>query len=140
MALGNLGDVARDQGNLVEAALRLRESLQISWALRIDWIVVEDLFFMADVARRAGRLLDAARLFGAAERLRESIGHALFGNLAAMVEPSISATRSSLGAEQFSAAWERGHALRGEQAIADALGVAAALAGTPAVSSSPLSL
>jgi tetratricopeptide (TPR) repeat protein len=131
MALGNLGDVARDQGDLKLAAERERESLQISWALRVDWLVVEALFFIADVARLAGCLSDAARVYGAAERVRESIGHALFGNLATTAERSIAATRSALGAEPFSAAWERGYALRGEQAVADALGVAAALAGNP---------
>ena len=107
---------------------RLRESLEISWTLRLDWMVVEDLFFLADVARRAGRLSDAARLFGAAERLRETIGHALFGNVPMVVEASTAATRLALGAEEFAVAWEGGHALLGEQAVATALEVADALA------------
>ena len=128
VALGNLGDVARDQGALAEAAARLRESLEISWALRMDWVVVEDLVFLADVAQRAGRLSEAARLLGAAERLRETIGHALFGNVPMVVEASTAATRLALGAEQFAVAWEGGHALSGEQAVAAALEVADALA------------
>jgi hypothetical protein len=43
-----------------------------------------------------------------------------------------------LGAEQFSEAWERGHELRGEQAVAAAIEVAVALAGNPEVISSDL--
>jgi predicted ATPase/DNA-binding XRE family transcriptional regulator len=124
VALGNLGDVARDLGALAEAADHLRESLQISWALRMDWVVVEDLYFLADVARRAGHFTDAASLLGAAERLRESIGHALFGNLPSVVTTSTAAIRSVLGAKQFAVAWEGGHASHGEQAVAAALEVA----------------
>jgi predicted ATPase/transcriptional regulator with XRE-family HTH domain len=129
VALGNLGDVARDQGALAQSAAWLRESLEIGWALRMDWVVVEDLFFLADVARRAGSLAQAARLFGAAERLRETIGHALFGNVPAIVEAGTAATRSALGAEQFAIAWNGGHALRGDHAIAAALEVAEMIAG-----------
>jgi predicted ATPase/transcriptional regulator with XRE-family HTH domain len=128
VALGNLGDVAREQGALAQAAERLRESLQISWTLRLDWVVVEDLVFLADVARRAGRLSEAARLFGAAERLRETIGHAIFGNVPTIVESGTAATRLALGAEQFAVAWAAGHALPGEQAVATALEIADALA------------
>jgi tetratricopeptide (TPR) repeat protein len=130
VALGNLGDVARDLGALEEAAGHLRESLQISWALRMDWVVVEDLYFLADVAQRADRLIDAARLLGAAERLRETIGHALFGNVPSVVATSTAAIRSALGAKQFAVAWEGGHALRGEQAVAAALEVAELMTGS----------
>ena len=127
VALGNLGDVARDLGALAEAANRVRESLEIAWALRMDWVVVEDLVFLADVAQRAGRFLEAARLLGAAERLRETIGHALFGNLPMVVETSTAATRSALGTGQFAIAWEGGHASSSEQAVATALEIADAL-------------
>ena len=105
----------------------VRESLEIAWALRMDWVVVEDLVFLADVAQRAGRFLEAARLLGAAERLRETIGHALFGNLPMVVEASTAATRSALGTGQFAVAWEGGHALSSEQAVATALEIADAL-------------
>ena len=129
VALGNLGDVARDQGALAEAADRLRESLEISWALRLDWMVVEDLFFLADVARRAGRLVEAARLLGAAERLRETIGHALLGMSRRWLRPVRPRPdwRSVLSSSRSPGAG--GHALSGEQAVATALEVADALAG-----------
>jgi predicted ATPase/transcriptional regulator with XRE-family HTH domain len=129
VALGNLGDVARDLGALAEAADRLREGLEIAWALRMDWVVVEDLIFLADVAQRAGRFLEAARLLGAAERLRETIGHALFGNLPMVVETSTAATRLALGTGQFAIAWEGGHASASEQTVATAIDVAKALSG-----------
>ena len=107
VALGNLGDVARELGALAEAAERVREGLEIAWALRMDWVVVEDLVFLADVAQRAGRFPEAARLLGAAERLRETIGHALFGNLPMVVETCTAATRLALGTGQFAIAWGR---------------------------------
>jgi predicted ATPase/transcriptional regulator with XRE-family HTH domain len=128
VALGNLGDVARDLGALAEAADRLREGLEIAWALRMDWVVVEDLIFLADVAQRAGRVPEAARLLGAAERLRETIGHALFGNLPMVVEASTTAARLALGTGPFATDWEGGHALSSEQAVATALELADALA------------
>jgi hypothetical protein len=133
VALGNLGDVSRDQGALAEAADRLLESLEISWALRMDWVVVEDLFFLADVACRAGHLSEGARLIGAADRLRETISHAPFGNVPLVVEASTAATRLALGAEQFAEAWAGGHALLEEQAIVAALEVAEAVKATMAM-------
>lgn len=129
MALGNLGDVERELGELEESSACLRESLRIGGALRMDWVVTEDLYFLADVARLSGRLPDAARLFGAADRRREIIGHAPFGNIPGIVETSVTAIQSALGVELFAAAWAEGHTMPGDQAVLTALALADAIAG-----------
>ena len=129
MALGNLGDVERELGELAESSACLRESLRIGRALCMDWVMTEDLYFLADVARRSGRLSDAALLFGAADRRRETIGHAPFGNIPEMVETGVAAIQSALGVEPFATAWAEGHTMSGDLAVSMALGIADAIAG-----------
>jgi hypothetical protein len=63
----------------------------------------------------------AARLFRAAEELREASGHPLPPVMRAEYERNVAAARAQLGEEAFAAAWAAGRAMTVEQAIAYAL-------------------
>jgi hypothetical protein len=64
----------------------------------------------------------AARLFGAAEALRERSGNAIeIGARRALYEQHVALARASLGAEALAAAWAAGRALTPDEAIAEAL-------------------
>lgn len=78
---------------------------------------------LAATALATGAILRAARLWGAAERLREEIGAPLTPSRRPDVEKAIAAARASLGADDttFDAAWREGRAMTLEQAAAYAL-------------------
>ena len=63
----------------------------------------------------------AARLFGAAEGLREVMGAPLPPADRAGRDRSVAAVRSALGEEAFAAAWAEGRAMSLEAAVAFAL-------------------
>ena len=71
----------------------------------------------------------AARLFGAAEALRERHGVKLGPTERARLEQAIAPARAQLSEAEFAAAWTAGRALPIEQAIAVAVQVADDVAG-----------
>jgi hypothetical protein len=83
--------------------------------------------FMGLAAVAAGEdPVRAARLFGAAERLRESAGVVLWPTHRRLFAPPLESVRGTLGTDAFTAAWAEGRAMTREQAVAYAL------AGEPA--------
>ena len=76
---------------------------------------------LAQVAGAAGDAEGAARLFGAAEALRQAIGAPIHPPESALYESCIEAVRCRLGRQAFEAAWAEGRALSLEQAVAFAL-------------------
>src|SRR5262249_5227198 len=83
--------------------------------------IVEDLEGLAAVTVAQAQPERAARLFGAAERLREEIGACVPRAERADHERSVAAVRTALGEEAFAAAWAAARALSLEQAVAFAL-------------------
>jgi hypothetical protein len=73
------------------------------------------------VALAAGDAERAARLFGAAEVLRQAIGAPIHPAESAVYDGSIQATRARLDERVFHADWEAGRAMSLEQAISYAL-------------------
>jgi len=72
--LSNLGRVAYQQGDYAGARALIKESLAIFWDLRDRWGVAMSLEGLAYVALGLATPVHAARLWGAAERLRQEIG------------------------------------------------------------------
>ena len=68
-----------------------------------------------------GRAQEAARLLGAAEHLRESLGVGLAPAEQATHDETVRAVRETLGEEKFSADWRQGRELALDEAIAYAL-------------------
>jgi tetratricopeptide (TPR) repeat protein len=77
---------------------------------------------LADVAAAQHQFMHAARLFGAAEALREGTGYAVESLNRSAYACSVAMIRARLGEASFSAAWAAGRAMTLEQAIAEALG------------------
>jgi hypothetical protein len=79
---------------------------------------LEDL---AKIACTQGKPERAARLFGAAEALREAIGNPLSVREREDHDRDVDAVREGLVQETFAAAWAEGRAMTLDQAIAYAL-------------------
>ena len=69
------------------------------------------------LAALSGDHREAARLYGAAEAIREQLGAARFLVHQAGHEASVAALREALGAEEFDAAWAEGAGLSAAEAI-----------------------
>ena len=86
---------------------------------------VEAYLFIPDIleclgalAGNAGSHREAARLFGAAHGIRESIGVVRFKVWDTGYQASVAALRDALGEQGFDSAWAEGAALSTEEAIA----------------------
>lgn len=78
---------------------------------------------LALVARAHARHVEAARLFAAAQTLREAIGAPLPPADHVRYDRAVAGVRAGLGEQAFAAAWAEGQAMALEQAVADALQV-----------------
>jgi DNA-binding CsgD family transcriptional regulator len=73
---------------------------------------------LADMAKDVGNHHEAARLFGAAEAIQQSMGAVGFKIYDAGYEGSVAALRDAMGEQDFDAAWAQGASLSTEEAIA----------------------
>jgi hypothetical protein len=87
---------------------------------------------LARMAVAHGQGARAARLFGAAEALREAMGIQLSCEEQEECERDFSIARSGLGESAFAAAWVEGRAMPVEQVVADALNSVDAFMGPAA--------
>ena len=119
MGLTTLGMDALEQGDAGRAAEVFEEDLRVLRAIRDRVGIVYGLLGMAAVNTLRGRPAAAARLFGAAEALREVIGHPLMPHEEATYdhESYLASARAGLEEEAFDAAWSEGSAMSPEQAI-----------------------
>ncbi len=120
-ALDNLGWAALLQGDYEQARISYSESLVMCRELGDKMIASESLEGLACVAVTGGEAEQAARLFGAAEALREAVGYQHFPEEDALREPYFAMARSRLDEAAWEAAWAEGRATTPEQAIDYAL-------------------
>ena len=124
-AYHGLGEIALGQGRLDEAGRYLAQGLALSQTLgdqaRIAWCLAG----LGSVAALDEAPERAARLWGAAERLRAALECRSAPAARATYERALATARAQLGDAAFAAAWERGRALTVEQAIAEAVDDAA---------------
>ena len=85
---------------------------------RRTWAVPDILECLAALAGQDGSHREAARLFGAAQSIRQRMGAVRFKIYDAGYEASVAALRDALGEQDFDAAWAEGAALSTEEAIA----------------------
>jgi non-specific serine/threonine protein kinase len=117
-----LARVAFLQGRHGEAAVRLREALTGLQDIARPVIAVADaLEWLAAAVAAAGRAERAARLYGAAARLRRDAGGARYAPDRPAYERDVAETRAQLSRPAFAAAWAAGDAMTLEEAVADAL-------------------
>jgi non-specific serine/threonine protein kinase len=121
LPLNNLGWVALLGGDLERAEALHKESLALSRELGGS---MGTLVFLEGLACDAGAKEEAeraARLFGAAEALRETMALPLESALRALEEPYLLGARSQLKESAWTEAWEEGRGMSMEAAIEYAL-------------------
>ena len=129
IALGNLGDLAVRQGNAERAAAWQYESLVLRRELGDQHGLAICLQNLAEVAALREHYKQAARLWGAAEALRDVCGVVVPPSDRARYDEAVAAARRQLGAGAFGAAWQAGRALPSDVALEEAQALRAALAG-----------
>src|SRR5262249_19933195 len=117
-ALTLLGRTKERQGDFLAARTLHERALAIVCALRDYAIGSVCLDSLASVTAAQGEDGSAARLWGAAEALRDHSGFAFIPIERPSYELAVAAARAQLGAAAMDAAWATGRALSPEQALA----------------------
>jgi tetratricopeptide (TPR) repeat protein len=120
-AYHGLGQTALGLGRPDEAARYLAQGLALSQALSDQASIAWCLVGLGNVAVLDEESERAARLWGAAEQLRQVIGCRPPPAARATYERAMAVAQAQLGEDAFAAAWAAGQALTPEQAIAEAL-------------------
>jgi predicted ATPase/transcriptional regulator with XRE-family HTH domain len=119
--LMELGDFARRKGDFVRATTLLTQALSQLWQIRDQWSLTFVLDNLASLANAQGNPERSARLFGAAEYLREAIGMPLQALDRAEYEQNVGSVRKNLDEMTFAKAWAEGRIMTLEQVFAYAL-------------------
>jgi DNA-binding CsgD family transcriptional regulator len=119
MTLVNMAKAARERGELTKAAALYRESLALRQDHSDTIIAVSCLRVLALVAALGQQYEQAARLFGAVETLRETIGSR--GPQSTSDARALASAREALGESAFQHAWSAGRALSFPETIGEAL-------------------
>jgi non-specific serine/threonine protein kinase len=138
LALGDRGDLARDQGDHARALACYREALELGRENPRTRVVIDVIEAVGVVAAAVGDPGRSARLLGAAEALRERmwLRFRVAENQVAL-EQAVAACRTGLGERAFASAWAAGRNLTSGQAVAAALDPGVSPAGAPGASLTP---
>jgi tetratricopeptide (TPR) repeat protein len=128
--LASLGDLALSQGDTVRAVSLFREAVALSEHTE-QHTVPSLLDGVAALGTAAVQAEQAARLFGAAEGRRETLGAAVPPPERESLERRWAAARDALGETGFADAWAAGRTLAWEDAVVEATQVLAELGGAP---------
>ena len=115
------GWLAAAEGDYVAARERFKEALRGFGGNSEKSGLLLSLLAFACLAGREGRWPRAARLFGAVDTLRETLGTLLPPSDEAEFNGASSRARAILGAEDFARAWTLGRVMTKNEAIAEAL-------------------
>lgn len=113
-----LAQVEVRQGNTAAAQNHFEQSLQLTREINDQWLIPWCLEGLAGVIA-AGEPAWAARLWGAAEGLRENFHFLMPPVEQSNYEQAVATVRSALGEEAFAAAWSQGRTTPLEQIIHD---------------------
>ena len=120
-ALNNLGLVTWELGDYAGALPFYRESLSRYTELEDTHGITDCLDGLARVAGSRGDHREAARLWGAAEALRDEIGISIPKSDLAEYERNVERSRAALDDSSWQAAWQAGHGMSLYEAISYAL-------------------
>jgi non-specific serine/threonine protein kinase len=123
-----LGEVARRRGDGPAAAKCYREALTLHVATGQAWCVAGAFEGFAWLAVETGAAETAARLWGAAVALRDTLGLPLPDPYMAAYDAAVARVRATLGTERFAAAWDDGRSRPMAEVVAEADGFAARMA------------
>jgi predicted ATPase/class 3 adenylate cyclase len=119
--LGDLGKAALGQGNYQQAASHYKEYLTIFWDQGYERKIAEGLEQLASVAILSQQPERGARLFGAAEALRQSSGEDLFPYQLDYYQRNLELLRLQLTKETFKTHWDEGRGMNSKHAVEYAL-------------------
>jgi predicted ATPase/DNA-binding SARP family transcriptional activator len=115
--LQTLASVARQQEHYDSAWQLLEESLALGLEAGDQEIVIDALNERAVLEAAMGQPVQAARLFGAAEAMREAWGVPMPFASRAQYEQNLASVRTQLGGPVFDSMWAEGRAMPVAQAI-----------------------
>jgi predicted ATPase/class 3 adenylate cyclase/DNA-binding CsgD family transcriptional regulator len=118
LSLALLAQTAASQGDYAAARTLYEESLTLTSKTGDKRNIAPYLEGLAHVVVAQGKLTWAARLWGAAEALRETMGTPIWPVERANYEHSVTTARNQLGEKSFATAWAQGRTLTLEQALA----------------------
>ena len=110
--------VAIAQGEPDQAERDAHDALARAAEVEAYLFIPDILECLGTLAGEAGSHREAARLFGAAEAIRQRMGAVRFKIYDAGYEASVAALRDAMGEHDFESAWAEGAALSTEEAIA----------------------
>jgi tetratricopeptide (TPR) repeat protein len=116
--LANLGAVTFGEGDFAAARAHFTEALKTAQDLGNRTIISLSLDGFAALAAERGDAECAARLSGAAENLRESIGYEIEPADLSFRDSFLAKIRAALPEPDLSASFERGRKLKPEEAVA----------------------
>lgn len=117
-ALHNLGGVAFAEGDYTTSRTLRQEALAILCELGDRLLISQFIVELAELVATQGDCLQAARILGAAEALRESIGATLLPAYVDPYERAVAGARAGLSEEVFASAWAEGRTRSPEQVLA----------------------
>ncbi|MFN8472373.1 MAG: helix-turn-helix domain-containing protein [Anaerolineae bacterium] len=120
-ALGWLGLVTVRLGDLAAARAALEEGVAVRRELGDEAGLPASLEALAAVAAAAGQATRAARLFGAAESARATVGSRALDSEIPEYRHNVAVTRAQMAEDDFETTWAEGRAMTLEQAVAYAL-------------------
>jgi len=129
--LYDLGRVAFGEGDAIAARALHEDGLSIFLALKSKWFIAASFEGLAAVVLAQGKPTWAARLWGAAESLREGMGTPIPPIERAAYERMVANARIQLDENAFAAVWAQGRAMTPEQVLASL--EPAPVVSTPAV-------
>jgi predicted ATPase/class 3 adenylate cyclase/DNA-binding CsgD family transcriptional regulator len=118
MALTTRARVAIAQGEPEQAERDAHDALARAADMQARSSVADTLECLAALTGDGGSAREAARLFGAAQSIRQRIGEVRFKIYDAGYEAAVASLRNALGKRDFDAAWTEGAALSVNDAIA----------------------
>jgi non-specific serine/threonine protein kinase len=120
LTLNYLGFIACDRGDQAAAAARFAAGLPLWRQLGTREMQADWLAGVAALAAIHGTPKRAARLFGAATGLRDSLGHAFTLPERIVFDRAAAAARAALGDNEFAAAWSAGQTQPLDQSLDEA--------------------
>jgi predicted ATPase/DNA-binding CsgD family transcriptional regulator len=134
--LYGLGWIALGQGDAARARLQWEETLTLLREVGQQWFIALTLEGLAAASAQEEPVW-SARLWGAAEHLRETIGGSIPAMIQSFYTSSLALGRSLLGEQAFAAAWAEGRAMTLDAALGAEGRAPLAQATPPAKSASP---
>ncbi len=116
-----LGHVARRRGNYGQAQVLLREGLILSQTIQDPWNTASCLLGLGGLAVDTGSLERGAILFGAVEKISETLGSHLDFAENIEYQRDLAALRLHMDGASLAAAWSGGRAMQADQVIKYAL-------------------